>query len=162
MALTIEEFKINELKARIGKSVHGIKIVNFYCGDKFPNIRVYGGMKVVKAKFGNYFELDLKDDETEKFFKILGEQLQSLAGAYLDEKPWNIKSPIVEYGVFYSIRCKIHSSSKLNGLKVGQYSRGYCKIRPYRIFSRKLTKGITFTLNKVLHRAGTPQAEVLQ
>ena len=114
MAWTIEEFKINELKARTGKSIHGMKIVNFYYGDKVPNIRVYGGMKVVKGKFGNYFELDLKDDETEKFFRILGEQLQSLAGAYLDEKPWNLKSPVVEYGVFYSVHCKIHSSSKLN------------------------------------------------
>ena len=75
-------------------------------------------MRVVKDKFGNYFELDLKDDDTEKFFKILGQQLQSLAGAYLDEKPWNLKSPIAEYGVFYSIRCKIHSSSKLNGLRL--------------------------------------------
>ena len=121
MAQTIEEFKINELKARIGKSIQGMKIVNFYYGDKVPNIRAYGEMRVVKGKFGNYFELDLKDDETEKFFKILGEQLQSLAGAYLDQKPWNLKSPIVEYEIFYSIRCKIHSSSKLNGLKVGEY-----------------------------------------
>ena len=36
---------------------------------------------MVKGKFGDYFELDIKDDDTEKFFKILGEQLQSLAGA---------------------------------------------------------------------------------
>ena len=122
-----------------------------YYGDDFrkvPNIRAYEGMRVVKGKFGNYFELDLKDDDTEKFFKILGEQLQSLAGAYLDEKPWNLKSPIAEYGVFYSFHCKIHSSSKLNGLKVGEYFRGYCEIRPYHAFSGK-TKGITFTLNKV-------------
>ena len=74
-----------------------MKIVNFYNGDDFrkvPNIRAYGGMKMVKGKFRNYFELDLKDDDTDKFFKILGEQLQSLAGAYLNEKPWNLKSPI--------------------------------------------------------------------
>ena len=79
-----------------------MKIANFYHGDncsKVPNIRAYGGMKVVKGKFGDYFELDIKDDETEKFFKIFGEQLQFLAGAYLNEKPWNLKSPIVEYGV---------------------------------------------------------------
>ena len=94
-------------------------------------------------------ELDLKDDETEKFFKIFGEQLQSLAGAYLDKKPWNLKSPIVEYGVFYSVHCKIHSSSKLNRLKVGEYLRGYCEVRPYHAFSGK-TKRITFTLNKVI------------
>ena len=129
-----------------------MKIANFYYGDnrsKVPNIRAYGGMKVVKGKFGNHFELDIKDDETEKLFKIFGEQLQSLAGAYLNEKPWNLKSPIVEYGVFYSVRCKIHSSSKLNGLKVGEYLQGYCEIRPYHAFSGK-TKGITFTLNKVV------------
>ena len=106
MVQTIEEFKINKLKAWIRKSIHGMKIVNFYYGDKIPNIRAYGGMRVVKGKFGNYFELDLKDDETEKFFKILGEQLQSLAGAYLNEKPWNLKSPIVEYGVVYSVFVK--------------------------------------------------------
>ena len=84
MAWTIKEFKINELKARIGKFIRGMKIVNFYYGDKVPNIRAYGGMRVVRGKFGNYFELDLKDNDTEKFFKILGEQLQSLAGAYLN------------------------------------------------------------------------------
>ena len=77
---------------------------------------------------------------------MLGEQLQSLAGAYLSEKPWNLKSPIVEYGIFYSIRCKIPKN--FNELKVGEYFRGYFEIRPYHAFSRK-TKGITFTLNKV-------------
>ena len=147
MALTIKEFEINELKATIGKSIDGMKIINFYYGDKVPNIRAYGGMRVVKGKFRNYFELDLKDDDTEKFFKILGEQLQSLAGAYLNEKPWNLKSPIVEYVIFYSVHCKIPKN--FNKLKVGEYFRGYCEIRPYHTFSGK-TKGITFTLNKVL------------
>ena len=98
------EFDINELRAKTGKSIHGMKIANFYYGDDFrkvPNIRAFGGMKVVKGKFGNYFELDIKDDENEEFFKSLAEQLKTLAGTYLDEKPWNLKSPIVEYG--YSI-----------------------------------------------------------
>ena len=56
MALTIEEFKIDELKARIGKLFQGMKIANFYYGDDFrkiPNIMAYGGMRVVKGKFGN-------------------------------------------------------------------------------------------------------------
>ena len=119
MALTIEEFEINELKARIGNSIHGMKITNFNYGDKVPDIRAYERMRVIKGKFGNYFELDTKDDKTEKFFKILGEQLQSLAVAYLDEKPWNLKSPIIEYGIFYSVRCKIPKN--VNGLKVGGY-----------------------------------------
>ena len=98
MALTIKEFEINKLRTKIRKPLHGMKIAYFYYGDDFrkvPNVRAYGGMRVVKGKFENYFELDLKDDDTEKFFKILGEQLQSLAGAYLNEKPWNLKSPIV-------------------------------------------------------------------
>ena len=151
MALTIEKFEINKLRAKIGKPLHGMKIANFYYGDDFrkvPNVRAYnyGEMRVVKGKFGNYFELDLKDDDTEKFFKILGEELQSLAGAYLNEKPWNLKSPIVEYGIFYSIRCKIPQN--FNELKVGEYFRGYCEIRLYHAFSGK-RKGITFALNKV-------------
>ena len=148
MALTIKEFEINELRAKIGKPLHLMKIANFYYGDDFrkvPNIRAYGGMRVVKGKFGN-FQLDLKDDDTEKFFKILGEPLQSLAGAYLNEKLWSLKSPIVQYGIFYSIRCKIPQN--FNKLKVGEYFRGYCEIRPYHAFSGK-TKGITFALNKV-------------
>ena len=130
------------------------------------NIRAYGGMHVMKSKFGNYFELDLKDNDTEKFLNILGEQLQSLAGAYLNEKPWNLKSPIVEYSLFYSIHCKIPRN--FNELKVREYFRDYCEIRPHHTFSGKTTagrgvaKGITFTLNKVLHGVGTPQAEVLQ
>ena len=69
MARTIKEFKINELKARIRQQLHGMKIVNFYYGDKVPNIRAYGGMRVVKGKFGNYFELDLKGDDTENSLK---------------------------------------------------------------------------------------------
>ena len=136
MVLTIKEFEINELRAKIGKPLHGMKIANFY----------YGGMRAVKGKFGNYFELDLKDDDIEKFLKILGEQLQSLAGAYLNEKPWNLKPPIVEYGIFYSICFKIPKN--VNELKVGEYFRGYCEISPYHAFSGK-AKGITFTLNKV-------------
>ena len=50
MSPTIEEFEINELRAKLGKPLHGMKIANFYCGDDFrkvPNIRVYGGMRDV-------------------------------------------------------------------------------------------------------------------
>ena len=53
-----------------------MRLVNFYYGDdhhRVPNIRAYGGMRVVKGKFGQFFELDLKDEETEEFFKSLGE-----------------------------------------------------------------------------------------
>ena len=134
-----------------------MKIANFYYGDDFrkvPNIRAYGGMRVVKSKLENYFELDIKDDDTEHFFKILGEQLQSLARAYCNEKPWNLKSPYIECGTFYSVHCKIPKN--FNRSKVGEYFPGYCEVRPYHTFSNKTTaewgiaKEITFTLNKVI------------
>ena len=47
MALRIKEFEINELRAKIGKPLHGMKITNFYYGDDFikvPNVRAYGRM----------------------------------------------------------------------------------------------------------------------
>ena len=97
----IEEFDINDLRGGLGKTLNGMRIVNFYYGNdhhRVPNIRAYRGMKVVKGKFGQFFELDLKDEETEEFFKLSGEQLRMLAGNCLDEKPWNLKSPIIEYG----------------------------------------------------------------
>ena len=53
-----------------------MKIIKFYYGDnrrKVPNIRTYGGMRIVKGKFGKSFQLDLKDEETEEFFKSLVE-----------------------------------------------------------------------------------------
>ena len=54
MALTIKKFEINKLRAKIGKPLHGMKITNFCYGDDFrkvPNVRAYGGMRVVKGKF---------------------------------------------------------------------------------------------------------------
>ena len=76
-----------------GKSLNGLKFANFRYknADKFPRIIVYGGMKVVKGKFGNYFELDIKDNKTEEFFKSLEETLLRVSGWRLGEKPWNIK-----------------------------------------------------------------------
>ena len=56
MALKIEEFDINCITAVGGKSINGLKFTNFRYKnfDKFPRIIVYGGMKVVQDKFGNY------------------------------------------------------------------------------------------------------------
>ena len=55
-------------------------------------------MKVVQRKFGNYFNLDIKDDKTEEFFKSLEETLLGAGGGCLGEKPWHIKSPLINYG----------------------------------------------------------------
>ena len=115
--------------------------------DKFPRIIVYGGMKVVQGKFGNYFELDIKDDKTEEFFKSLEETLLRV-GSCLGEKPWNIKSPLINYGGFYTLRWKIYLNSHLGNLKVGRYERGYCEITPYRAFIGK-QNGVTIIVNKV-------------
>ena len=131
MALKIEEFDVNYITAVGGKSVNGLKFTNFRYknSDKFPRIIVYGGMKVVQGKFGNYFELDIKDDKTEEFFKSLEE---TLLRSYIGEKPWNIKSPLINYGGSYTVRSKIYPNSCLGNLKVGRYERGYCEITPYR------------------------------
>ena len=105
-------------------------------------------MKVVQGKFGNYFESDIKDDKTEEFFKSLEETLLRAGGSCLGEKPWNIKSPLINYSGFYKVRCKIFPNSHLGNLKVGRYERGYCKITPYRAFIGK-QNGVTIIVNKV-------------
>ena len=132
------------------KSVNGLKFANFRYknSDKFPRIIFYGGMRVEQGKFGNYFELDRKDDETEEFFKSLEETLLRVGGGRLGEKPWNIKSPSINYGGSYTVRCKIYPNSCLGNLKVGRYERGYCETTPYRAFIGK-HNGVTMIVNKV-------------
>ena len=127
MALKIKEFNVNNITAVKGKSVNGLKFANFRYknSDKFPRIIIYGGMRVEQGKFGNYFELDIKDDKTEEFSKSLEETLLRASGGCFGEKPWNIKSPLINYGGFYTVRCKIYSNSRLGNLKVGRYERGY-------------------------------------
>ena len=96
--------------------------------DKFPRIIVYEGMKVVNGKFGNYFNLDIKDDKTEEFFKSLEETLLRVSSGRLGKKLWNIKSPLINYGGFYTVRCKIYPNSQMGNLKVGRYECGCCEI----------------------------------
>ena len=105
-------------------------------------------MKVVKGKFGNYFNLDIKDDKTEEFFKSLEETLLRVGGGRLGEKPWHIKSPLINYGGFYTVRCKIYPNSQMGNLKVGRYERGYFEITPERAFIGK-HNGVTIIVNKV-------------
>ena len=146
MAVKIKEFDVSYITAVKGKSVNGLKFANFRYknANKFPRIIVYGGMKVVKRKFGNYFELDIKDDKTEKFFKSFEETLLRVGGGRLGEKSWHIKSPVINYGGFYSVRCKIYPNSRKGTLKVGRY----CEITPYRTFIGK-HNGVTIIVNKV-------------
>ena len=122
MALKMVEFNVNYITAVGGKFVNGLKFANFRYknSDKFPRIIVYGGMKVVQGKFGNYFESDIKDDKTEEFFKSLEETLLRAGGGCLGKKPWNIKSPLINYSGFYTVRCKIYPNSCLGNLKVGR------------------------------------------
>ena len=105
MALKIEEFDTNYITAVGGKSVNGLKFPNFRYknSDKFLRIIVYGGMRVEQGKFGNYFELDINDDRTEEFFKSSEKTLLRAGGGCLDEKPWNIKPPLINYGGFYTV-----------------------------------------------------------
>ena len=105
-------------------------------------------MRVEQGKFGNYFELDIKDDKTNEFFKSLEENLLGAGGSCLGEKSWNIKSPLINYGGFYTVRCKIYPNSRLGNLKVGKYEHDYCEITPYRAFIGK-QNGVTIIVNKV-------------
>ena len=82
MALKIKEFNVNYITVVKGKSANGLKFANFRYknSDKFQRIIVYGGMRDEQGKFGNYFELDIKDDKTEEFFKSLEETLLRAGG----------------------------------------------------------------------------------
>ena len=93
-------------------------------------------------------EVPFKDAKTEEFFKSSEESLLRAGGDCLGEKPWNIKSPLINYGGFYTVRCKIYSNSRLGNLKVGRYERGYCEITPYSAFIGK-QNGVTIIVKKV-------------
>ena len=103
---------------------------------------------MVQGKFGNYLELDIKDDKTKEFFKSLEEILHRIGGGCLGKKPWNIKSPLINYGSFYKVRCKIYPNSCLGNLKVIRYECSYCEVTPYRAFIGK-RNGVTIIINKV-------------
>ena len=144
------ELDVNYITAIGGKSVNGLKFANFRYknSDKFPRIIIYGGMRVKQGKFGNYFELDIKDGKTEEFFKSLEETLLIVGGGCLGKKPLHIKSPLINYGGSYTVRCKIYPNSHLGNLKVGRYECDYCEITPYRAFIGKCN-GVTIIVNKV-------------
>ena len=89
---------------------------------KVPRFVVYGVIRLD----GNYLEIDIKDDETEEFFKSLIECLLRVGGGCLNEKPWHMKLPLINYGGYYlMVRCRVDRPKEL---KVGRYYRGYCEI----------------------------------
>ena len=51
------------------------------------------------------------------FFKSLEETLLRVGGGRLGAKPWHIKSPVINYGAFCSVRCKIYPNSQMGNLK---------------------------------------------
>ena len=120
MALKMAEFNVNYITAVDRKSVNRLKFANFRYknSDNFPRIIIYGGMRVEQGKFGNYFELGIKEDKTKEFFKSLKETLLRAGGGCLAEKPWNIKLSLINYGGFYTVRCKIYPNSHLGNLKI--------------------------------------------
>ena len=71
-----------------------------------------------------------------------------VGGGRLGEEPWHIKSPVINNGGFYSVRCKMYPNSQMGNLKVGRYECGYCKIASYRAFIGK-HNGVTIIVSKV-------------
>ena len=98
--------------------------------DHFPKLQVYRGMKLVtrsgvESMYGaRTLCIDIKDDETERFFVNLVETLLRVRGGCINEKPWEIKSPLMGCGGSYTIRCMVTPSSKLGSLDFGEYRRG--------------------------------------
>ena len=71
-----------------------------------------------------------------------------VGGGCLGEKPWHIKSPLINYSGSYTVRCKIYPNSCLGNLKVGRYEHGHCEITPYKAFIGK-HNGVMIIVNKV-------------
>ena len=80
-----------------------------------PRFVVYGGIRLN----GDCLEIDIRDDETEEFFKSLFERLLRVRG-------YSSVSPLINYGGCYTVRCKADLQEKL---KLDRYCRGYCEIK---------------------------------
>ena len=82
--------------------------------SEVPRFVVYGGIRLN----GDYLEINIKADETEEFFKSLVERLLRI-GSYCS------KSPLINYGGWFMVRCRADLQEKL---KLDRYCRGNCKI----------------------------------
>ena len=137
MALTTKSLNYNLITAKL----HGEQSMEkFKYGgphgdlDYFPMVLVYGGMKLVtRSGFEGMYGartlcIDIKDDETKRFFVNLVETLLRVGGGCINEKPWKIESPLMGCGGSYTIRCMVTPSSKLGSLDFGEYRRGWCEL----------------------------------
>ena len=80
--------------------------------EGFPEVLpfvVYGGIRLN----GDCLEIDFKDDETEEFFKSLVEHLLRI-GSYCS------KSPLINYGGCYMVRCRADLQEKLSLIDIVQ------------------------------------------
>ena len=102
MALNISEFNPNcmtvvmdETRDYLADLISCKRAILKYEGfPKVPQFVVYGVIRLD----GNYLETDIKDDKTEEFFKSLVECLLRVGGGCLNEKPWHLKSLLINYG----------------------------------------------------------------
>ena len=107
--------------------------------DYFLKILVYGGMSLVtlsgvEGMYGAHtLYIDIKDDETERFLIELIETLLRVGGGCINKKPWNIESPLIDYGGSYTIRCMVAPSSKLGSSNFGEYRCGWCELRVFAV-----------------------------
>ena len=136
MALTMKNLNCNLITAELDGD-RGIAKFKYGDLDNFSKILVYGGMKLVTRSGVEGIHgartlcIDIKDDETERFFVELIETLLRVGGGCINEKPWKIESPLMEYGGSYTIRCMVAPSFKLGSLDFGEYRHGWCELRVF-------------------------------
>ena len=102
MALKISELNRNCITAVMDKTRDYLAdlisckraIFKYERFPKVPRFVVYGEIRLD----GNYLDIDVKADETEEFFKSLIDCLLRVGGGCLNEKPWHMKPPLINYG----------------------------------------------------------------
>ena len=131
MTLTMRSLNYNLITAELDEE-RGIPKFKYGDLDYFPKVLVYGGMSLVTQSGVEGMHgartlcLDIKDDETERFFIKLIETLLRVGGGCINEK---IESLLMDYGGSYTIRCMVAPFSKLGSLDFGKYRRGWCELR---------------------------------
>ena len=107
MALNISEFNPNCITAVMDDPLEDLTlcrhaILGYEGFPEVPRFVVYGEIRLA----GNCLEIDIKDDETEEFFKSLIECLLRVRG-------YSSISPLINYGGCYMVSCKADLQEKL-------------------------------------------------